>query len=114
MSKNTKKDAVKQEPVPASIETAEVVASAETVSETAEPDCATEPKPVGALYKVNDPRGLNLRYDAGREHPILRVLSAGSVVEARGEAVLVDGVSWLPVQDGWVDAAYLAPVTAED
>lgn len=114
MSKNKKEDAVEQEMVPDSAEAAEIVASAETVSETAEPDCATEPKPVGALYKVTDPRGLNLRYDAGREHPVLRVLPAGSVVEARGEAVLVDGVSWLPVQDGWVDAAYLAPVTAED
>lgn len=114
MSKKKNADEVKQEIVPDSTETAEVVASAETVSETAEPNCATESKPVGALYRVNDPRGLNLRYDAGREHPVLRVLPAGSVVEARGEAVLVDGVSWLPVQDGWVDAAYLASVTAED
>lgn len=67
----------------------------------------------GPLYQVVAPRGLNLRADPGREHRILRVLSCGSVVEARGDAVNVAGASWLPVQDGWVDASFLVAVAGE-
>ncbi len=67
----------------------------------------------GPLYQVVAPRGLNLRADPGREHRILRVLSCGSVVEARGDAVDVAGTSWLPVQDGWVDASFLVAATPE-
>lgn len=70
-------------------------------------------KAAPVLYKVTWPQGLNLRQDPGREHRVLRVLACGSLVEARGEAVDVKGTAWLPVQDGWVDAAYLAEVPAE-
>ena len=83
-------------------------------SDTKVSDSPDVPRSVGLLYKVAAPRGLNLRRDAGKEHPALRVLSFGSVVEARGDAVTVNGSNWLPVQDGWVDAAFLIPVDAAE
>lgn len=93
----------------------DVAPTAEKTTETAaDPQSEATKETVGRLYKVAAPHGLNLRRDAGREHPVLRVLSSGSVVEARGEAVTVNGANWLPVQDGWVDAAYLMPADATE
>ena len=89
-------------------------AAKKTTDTAADPQSEATKETVGPLYKVAAPHGLNLRRDAGREHPVLRVLRSGSVVEARGEAVTVNGANWLPVQDGWVDAAYLMPADAAE
>lgn len=111
MSKNTNTHEVDNEPLNK---------GAERDSGTAD-NAATPTDPIvdagatqaaGPLYQVVAPRGLNLRADPGREHRILRVLSCGSVVEARGNAVDAAGTSWLPVQDGWVDASFLTAVAA--
>lgn len=94
---------------------ADAAQTAEKATETAaDPQSEVVKETVGLLYKVTAPYGLNLRYDAGREHRVLQVLPFGSVVEARGEAVTVNGTSWLPVQDGWVDATYLVPANAAE
>lgn len=117
MSKKTKTAETAEEKA---TETAEnLVIDAATAAEKAteavtDPQSEATKETVGVLYKVVAPHGLNLRYDAGKEHRVLHVLPFGSVVEARGEAVDVNGSSWLPVQDGWVDATYLAPANAAD
>ena len=106
-------EAVK-DPIPEVAQEAETTLVAEV---GAVPDAPAEevsvPQEVGRLYKVTAMQGLNLRRDPGMEHPVLRVLPFDAVVEARGKSVQVNEASWLPVQDGWVAEAYLAPVEAE-
>lgn len=112
MTKKKQPAEVAEETVPAaeSVETREMpVVPAEEAASSVPPVEKAAP----VLYKVTWAQGLNLRQDPGREHRVLRVLACGSLVEARGEAVDVNGTAWLPVQDGWVDAAYLAEVPAE-
>ena len=70
-------------------------------------------KRVGFMYRVSAPQGLNLRVDPGFEHRVLKVIPFGSVLEARGNPVTVNGSDWVPVQDGWVAAAYLTPIETE-
>lgn len=112
--KNNKPAEVTEETV------AEVAQAADVVEVVPEPqgetnsvheeETVSEPQNVGPLYKVTWPQGLNLRKDPGLEHPVLKVLPFGSVVEARGEIVAVNGSNWLPVQDGWCDAQFLEQI----
>lgn len=94
----------------------EAVSEVAQVAEVSEPDLEPQEEApsvlqrVGPLYKVTWPQGLNLRKDPGLEHPVLKVLPFGSVVEGRGEAVVVNGSNWLPVQDGWCDAQFLEQI----
>lgn len=60
-----------------------------------------------AQYVVNHRFGLNLRADASKAAPIVRVLGFNEVIIACGDAIEVDGVKWLPVAGGYVVAAYL-------
>lgn len=89
--------------------TTSAVEVSDSHSESQEESAATQQR-IGPLYKVTWPQGLNLRKDPGLEHPVLKVLSFGSVVEARGEAVTVNDSNWLPVQDGWCDAQFLEQI----
>lgn len=73
----------------------------------------TSEENVGFMYQVSAPQGLNLRVDPGFEHRVLKVIPFGSVLEARGNPVTVNGADWVPVQDGWVAAAYLTPIETE-
>ena len=41
---------------------------------------------------------------------MLQSMGIGSVVEGRGEAVVVNGSNWLPVQGGWCDAQFLEQI----
>ena len=95
-----------------SVETEVVVETNEPKPEAAE---ATPyiGKAVGPMYRVIAPQGLNLRADPGLDHRVLKVLPFGSVVEARGGSVIVNDSTWLPVQYGWVVAAFLEPIEAE-
>ena len=82
--------------------------NSETVETTPEAD-----KRVGFMYRVSAPQGLNLRVDPGFEHRVLKVIPFGSVLEARGNSMTVNGSDWVPVPDGWVAAAYLTPIETE-
>ena len=82
--------------------------NSEAVETTPEAD-----KRVGFVYRVSASQGLNLRADPGFEHRVLKVIPFGSVLEARGNPVTVNGSDWIPVQDGWVAAAYLTQIETE-
>lgn len=74
---------------------------------------AAESRPLAVRYRVTWPHGVNLRGGPGIAGPVLRVLPRGEIVTREGGAELVQGGIWLPVQGGWVCAAYLEPLPEE-
>lgn len=82
--------------------------------EQATPAATEEPeRPPVVKYRVNSETGLNIRPEPNRLKPALRVLPYEAVVEVQGDAVVVKGVTWLPVEEGWCIASYLTQISEE-
>ena len=77
------------------------------------PELKREIREAPVKYKVSFRYGLNLRKTPGKQSPILKVLPNGAEVLSDGPVAEADGTQWLPVEDGWVDAAYLTLAGAE-
>lgn len=70
---------------------------AEAAAETAKP-----------TYVVVDDRGLNVRSGPGKDYPVVRVAPCGCALTPVGK----DVNGWIPLEDGWVMALYVAVLNA--
>lgn len=65
-------------------------------------------------YRVNSKTGLNLRPEPSKLKPALRVLPYEAEVDVHGEPVVIGGVTWLRVENGWCDSAFLTKIGEEE
>lgn len=80
------------------------------------PDAPDEQQEQTAVvkYRVNSKTGLNLRPEPSKMKPALRVLPYEAEVEVHGEPVVIGGVTWVRVENGWCDSAFLTEIGEEE
>lgn len=93
----------------------------EPVAEEQAPEVSVEKIPeksneqsAAVKYRVNSKTGLNLRPEPSKLKPALRILSYGAEVEVHGEPVVIGGVTWVQVENGWCDSAFLTEIGEEE
>lgn len=71
-------------------------------------------QPPVVKYRVNSETGLNLRPEPNKLKPALRVLPYEAAVDVHGEPVVIGGVTWVQVENGWCDSAFLTEIGEEE
>lgn len=75
---------------------------------------APHEQPPVVKCRVNSESGLNLRPEPNKLKPALRVLPYEAAVDVRGEPAVIGGVTWVRVENGWCDSAFLTQISEEE